>query len=345
MKVMKPDNFENANQLKYILAKFNELTSLESETFSLCPQLKFIVLQHNQISSIHSRAFYGLNNLEALYLDHNRMTALPTNTLEHLPKLLHFSMSFNNLTTLPDDLFMHNEKLETLNLEHNLLTSFNDEQFHNLPYLERVQLNHNNLSELNLFACKSAEINVERNRLREIQLNKWTQVVTAWDNPVEKVVLHEHYGTGRAYNFSFSDVKEIVFYVHEHCCSIENLENFYILTLSFGDLSNKNLDVNDWDCKFKKNIGYNSDKGYVTNNVCVRNEEVKTVTAAFVPTTEKSMFSPEFNTEIYSEDEQTAIVEEFSTTESYENKTEKGYWKSFKSKVGNAVSKLKSWAG
>lgn len=252
------------------MAKFNEISKLESETFSSCPQLKYIVLQHNRINDIHPRAFYGLNHLEILYLDYNRVTALPSNLLDYLPNLVHFSMAYNNLSSIPDNLFMKNEKLEALNLGHNLLTSFDDEQFASLRHLEHVQLAFNNLSELDLSACKSIEINVDNNNLREIQLNKWTKIVSAWENPVKKLVLHEHYGTGRTYNFSFNDVSEIVFFVHEQCCSVENLENFYILTLSFGDLSEKKLNSNEWNCKFRKTIGYESDKGYITNNVCVK---------------------------------------------------------------------------
>ncbi|CAG9803059.1 unnamed protein product [Chironomus riparius] len=273
LKVIKSDNFYNANQLKYFLARFNEISRIESETFSSSPQLKYIVLQQNRISDIHPRAFYGLNHLEILYLDYNRVTALPSNLLDYLPNLLHFSMTYNNLSSIPDNLFIKNEKLETLNLGHNLLTSFDDEQFRRLPNLERVQLDFNNLSQLDLSACKSVEVNIDNNNLSEIQLNKWTKTVSAWENPVKKLVLHEHYGTGRTYNFTFNDVSEIVFFVHEHCCSVENLENFYILTLSFGDLSEKKLNAKNWKCKFRKNIGYETDKGYITNNVCVKDED------------------------------------------------------------------------
>ncbi|KAG5682911.1 hypothetical protein PVAND_012229 [Polypedilum vanderplanki] len=268
LKVINRDNFLNAEKLKYFLARFNEVKRLESETFYTAPQLKFIVLQHNQISSIDSHAFDGLNNLEALYLDYNQMTFLPPKMLDGVPNLLHFSIAYNNLTSTADDLFARVTKLETLNMGHNMLRTFNDKQFDSLPNLERVQLDHNELSQLDLIGCKSTEINVDKNQLKIIELNKWTRIVSAWGNPVEKLILHEHYGTGRAYNFSFTHVNEIVFFVHEHCCTLENLENFYILTQSFGDLSQKRLDVNDWNCTFVKSIGYDTNSGFVTNNVC-----------------------------------------------------------------------------
>lgn len=348
LKVIKANNFHNANQLRYFMARSNELSELESETFSSSSQLKLIVLQHNRISFIHSRAFYGLNNLEVLVLDHNQLKSLPESLLEYTPNLLYFSVAYNNLTSIPDDLFTMTKNLESLNLGHNLLTSFDDEQFHELAHLELVQLDHNKLSELNLVACRAAEIHIDNNELSEIELNKWTKVVTAWGNPVKKFILHEHYGTSRSYNFSFHNVSEIVFFVHEHCCSVENLENFYILTMSFGDLSEKNLDVNDWNCMFRRNVGYQSDKGYVTNNVCERNEmSIKKLSLnSQTSTTNSPMFVPGFNTEsAETTDEYSAVVEESTT----EPSAKKGLWKSLKKKVGgwrsNVVNKWNSWVG
>lgn len=297
------------------MARFNEISRIENETFLSCPQLKYIALQHNRISDIHPRAFYGLDNLEILYLDYNKVTALPPNLLDYLPNLLQFSMAYNNLTSIPDNLFIKNEKLETLNLEHNLLTSFGDEQFVSLPHLEHVQLAFNNLSELDLSACKSGEINVDNNNLSEIQLNKWTKIVSAWENPVKKLVLHEHYGTGHTYNFSFNDVSEIVFFVHEQCCSVENLENFYILTLSFGDLSEKKLNVVDWNCKFRKNIKYDSDKGYITNNVCVKNGSKILGKDSRINIFETSTSEPQTSTESFKVNSVSDTTTELSTTE------------------------------
>lgn len=268
MKKISASSFQNASSLKYFLARFNDIAEIKSKTFVSCPLLKFIVLQYNQITNIEANAFDGLENLEALYLDYNKLTSLSQGLLNSLTSLIHFSMAYNNLTFIPDGLFVNNDKLETLNLGHNQLTSFNDNQFTSLPNLERVQLDHNKLTKLNLRDCKSTEINVDNNQIETLELNKWTRVVSAWNNPVKKFSLHEHYGTGRNYNFSFAQVNEITFFVNEHCCSKENLENFHILTQSFGDLSEKLFDVNDWRCEFLKTIGYESPQGLVVNNVC-----------------------------------------------------------------------------
>lgn len=268
LKTISAENFRNANSLKYFLARYNGIEEVKSKTFESCPLLKFIVLQYNLISSIERNAFDGLDNLEALYLDYNQLKALPQGILNPLTSLIHFSMAYNNLTHIPDDLFINNDKLETLNLGHNQLTSFNDSQFSGLPNLERVQFDHNRLKKINFRDCKATEINVDKNEIEALELNKWTRVVSAWGNPISKFSLHEHYGTGRHYNFSFSQVNEITFFVNENCCTKENLENFQILTQSFGDLSEKRFDVNDWRCEFLKTIGYESPQGLVVNNVC-----------------------------------------------------------------------------
>lgn len=273
MKGIDADNFRGASELKYFLARYNAIEELRGEVFMSSPQLKFIVMQHNQIARIDAKAFQGLSNLEALYLDYNQLATLPGRLLEPCTGLLHFSVAYNNLAAVPDDLFMTNEKLETFNLGHNLLTTFNEKQFDVLPNLELVQLDHNKLKALDLRACKSTEINVDKNQLEVIELNKWTRFVSGWGNQVKRFVLHEHYGTGRNYNFSFTQVNEIVFFVNENCCTAENLENFSILTQSFGDLAQKRFDVNDWSCQFLKTVGYQTPQGLVVNNVCTKHSE------------------------------------------------------------------------
>ena len=273
MKEISGGDFYNANELKYFLARFNEIRELKSRSFVQCRQLKFIVLQYNLISNIHPDAFDGLTNLEALYLDYNKIKILPSGVLDPLVALVHFSMAYNNLTSVPGNLFARNDKLETLNLGHNQLTSFDGNQFGTLPNLEHLQLDHNSLRELDLRICKSTEINVDKNQLETLELNKWTRFISAWGNPVKKLILHEHYGTGRNYNFSFNQVNEITFFVNENCCTLENLENFYLLTQSFGDLGQKNLDVNDWNCRFLKTLQYETPNGKVMNNVCKKLSE------------------------------------------------------------------------
>ena len=279
LKVIEADNFRSANELKYFLARFNDVTILRGGLFLMAPKLKFIVLQYNKIRSIHPQAFQGLKYLEALYLDYNQIHFLPSRILDGTPNLLHLSISFNNLTEIPSDLFTTTKQLETLNLGHNSLTHFNDSIFDYLPNLERLQLENNDLKKLDLVACKSTEINVQNNDLEAIELNKWTRTIQASGNPVKKLILHEHYGAGRSYNFSFTYVNEIVFFVHEHCCSVENLENFNILMSSFGDLSEKNLNPSDWMCIFMKNVAYETPNGFVVNDVCTKINNVVTATS------------------------------------------------------------------
>lgn len=268
LKEISPDNFRGARELRYFLARFNEVEELNGALFVSCPRLKFIVLQFNLIEHINPTAFDGLMHLEALYLDYNRLKRLTPRMLDWTPNLMHFSLAYNNVSYMPANLFAKTSKMETLNLGHNLLTTFNDKQFEALPNLERVQLDHNKLKSLDLSSCKSTDINVDKNQLEALELNKWTRFVSAWGNPIKSFTLHEHYGTGRSYNFSFTQVDEITFFVNENCCTAENLENFHILTQSFGDLSQKRFDVTEWRCKFLKTRGYMTRNGQVVNNVC-----------------------------------------------------------------------------
>lgn len=407
IKEIATDNFRDANNLKYFMARYNDIVEVKSETFASCPLLKFIVLQYNRISSIQPNAFNGLTKLEALFLDYNKLVSLPSNLLDEVPSLLHFSIAYNNLTTIPNDLFTKTEKLETFNIGHNLLTSFNETQFVHLPNLERIQLDHNRLRNLDLGTCKSTEINIDKNELEELELNKWTRFVSAWGNPIKKFTLNEHYGTGRNYNLSFTQVNEIVFFVNENCCTVENLENFSILTQSFGDLSQKMFNNNDWSCKYLKTLGYQTPNGLVVNNVCTKisvdestvfynvDEEETTenrITLLSSIATRKPQRDLIYNQEDYIESDElttkpresiedtsdspniftgmnietldetrtttidpdaiTAYVEEFfptTTDESYEQKCEKGIYKTVKKKIvgfkDKAVRKWNDWFG
>jgi hypothetical protein len=199
--------------------------------------------------------------------------------------------------------------------------------------------------------------------LEVIELNKWTRVVSAWGNPVKKLILHEHYGAGRSYNFSFAEVNEIVFFVHEHCCTVENLENFNILVSSFGDLSTKNLNTNEWMCIYLKNIGYETPNGFVVNDVCTKiNQHVTEIItenlkehSEITSTTERDLTYKDY--ESFFEDTSNSSTEnrnsmndfdEASTTEEIANveeifpsTTEKqGLWKSL---TGSVKSTAKEW--
>ena len=265
------ENFRNANNLLYFMARFNSLTQLREETFVHCKSLKYIILQYNKISTIHPNAFEGLTKLEGLYIDYNPIITITGSLLKPLTNLENFSAAHCKLSIIPNDMFMTNERMATINLGNNELDYFNDEQFDHLPHLESIYFNDNKFKKLDLTYCKSTEINVERNQLEEIGLNKWNRLLTAWENPIKNFTLHEHYGVGRTYNFTFDAVNEITFFVNEQCCTKENLETFGVMVQSFGDLSTKGFEVHDWTCQLLKSVGYQSQAGMVVNVVCKNN--------------------------------------------------------------------------
>lgn len=363
LKELNSSDFENANEMRFLLARFNKITEIRTNTFINCLKLKYIVMQNNKISMIEKGALNGLKNLEALFLDYNQLITIPDELLYPVTNLQHFSMSNNKLSEIPENLFMKNEKLETLNLGHNFLTSFNDKQFEKMLHLEQFQINHNFLKKLNLKNCQSVEIIIDENELELIELNKWTRFTSAWNNPLKKLILHENYGTGRFYNFSFDFIDEIIFFVNENCCTLENLENFQILIHSFGDLNSKNFDVNEWNCKFEKTVEYETQNGNVLNNVCHRKLESSSTMKIIkkeresiedtdsqnqnifvgmnIETLNETTFDPDIETK--------AIVVEVSTLVYDEIAVEKGIWKSMKKKVSGwknkALKKWNDWTG
>lgn len=276
------ENFRNANNLLYFMARFNSLTQLRKETFVHCKSLKFIILQYNNISIIHPNAFEGLTKLEGLFMDYNPIITITASILKPLTSLENFSAAYCKLNSIPNDMFITNERMASLNLGNNELDFFNDQQFDNMPHLESIYFNDNKFKKLDLTYCKSTEINVERNQLEEIGLNKWNRLLTAWENPIKNFTLHEHYGVGRTYNFTFDAVNEITFFVNEQCCTKENLESFGVMVQSFGDLATKGFEIDDWTCQLLKSVGYESQAGMVVNVVCKNN--FPSVNANVVPT-------------------------------------------------------------
>ncbi|CAO1385340.1 unnamed protein product [Diamesa tonsa] len=296
LKELFSENFRNADNLLYFMARYNSLTQLREETFVHCKSLKYIILQYNNISIIHPNAFEGLTKLEGLYIDYNPIVTITGSILKPLTNLENFSAAYCKLNTIPDDMFSSNERMATLNLGNNELEYFNDEQFDNLPHLESIYFNDNKFKKLDLTYCKSTEINVERNQLEEIGLNKWNRLLTAWANPIKNFTLHEHYGVGRTYNFTFDAVDEITFFVNEQCCTKENLESFGVMVQSFGDLSTKNFEIHDWTCKLLKSVGYQSQAGMVVNVVCEKNSpSAANVNPAYVRPVPEVTSAPEVN--------------------------------------------------
>lgn len=351
LKELNASDFHYANEMRFFLARFNQITEIRANTFVTCPKLKYIVMQNNKISHVDKAALNGLTSLEALFLDHNQLITLPDEFLQPVANLVHFSMSHNQLNGIPDDFFVQSEKLETLNVGHNFLTFFNERQFDKMQHLEQVQLNHNKLKNISFKTCQSVEIIVDENDLEILELNKFTRFASAWKNPLKTLILHEAYGTGRFFNISTDFLDEITFFVNEDCCTIEYLEDFQTVIHSFGDLSRKNFTLNEWHCKFEKTVEYQSQNGRVLNNVCRR--QINSLVIKSESTTTKtdieSIFA-EFETTIDPETEEMANVVEISTsTLSYDEIVEKGIWKSMKRKVSGwknrAMKKWNDWVG
>lgn len=333
-------DFVNANELQYFLASFNQIERISARTFAACEKLEYIVMSHNSITQIEERAFDGLVSLEAIFLDNNQLTSLPENLLNSAFNLQFLSISNNKLTQLPDELLINCEKLLALNYANNLLTSFNEKQFEKLQKLEHLRLDHNRLNALNLSSCRSVEVIIDNNKLQQLELHSSTRYVSAIGNPLKRIILHEHYGS-RHYNFSFDLVNEIVFFVAEHCCTAESLENFQDLIHSFGDLAKKNLTaVHDWQCKLEQTVAYwNEANERVINDVCKRIETIQSNLSEVESTEPTLELMTMATTESQPEIELLSTAPESSELTTT---TEPGLWKSMKSRMSGWKTKAKN---
>jgi hypothetical protein len=174
-------------------------------------------------------------------------------------------------------------------------------------------------------------------------------------NKIRNLTLHEHYGTGRSYNFSFSDVSTITFFVNEKCCPKEELESFSTMVRTVGDLGKAGLAEENWRCKVLRTLGYQTLIGLIINVECrMFNEELldsdEELFGPFVTIdyselnietlTEKPGGDQE--TEIFSDaDIEASVVEIFPTTA----KPYESIWKKLKHKASGWKNKFKNWIG
>jgi Leucine-rich repeat (LRR) protein len=153
--------------------RFNEFTTIDSNTFKSLVNLEHLDLSHNSIESIELGSFSNLTRLKKLRLDHNRLSnwnfssclnklvsleqlCLVSNGIssleinECLTPLRFLNLSQNELTLLPKNAFANLPNLVNLNLSQNEINEAESGAFDGLIHLRTLNLAGNDLVELDL---------------------------------------------------------------------------------------------------------------------------------------------------------------------------------------------------
>ena len=169
------DIFADApNSLWEIHMGFNNISSLDRNTFAGLTGLRSLGLDNNDLSELPEGVFDGLSSLQKLYLDGNQLTSLPEDIFDPLDdSLIELILNGNNFGTLPADVFdgldglqilyLHRAGLMTLDedifeplddslwwltLYGNDFTSLDEDLFDGLTGLQRLYLYDNGLTTL-----------------------------------------------------------------------------------------------------------------------------------------------------------------------------------------------------
>uniref|UniRef100_A0A3Q3M477 Toll-like receptor 13 n=1 Tax=Mastacembelus armatus TaxID=205130 RepID=A0A3Q3M477_9TELE len=128
--------------------RYNKLSSLTSDIFTLCINVTDLDLTGNQIQFIHVNAFRSLHGLKTLSLSRNGLKSVPPAT-RNLPTLVELDLSMNNISRLDRDDFANQTKLRRLSLYNNVISALHESVFRDLIRLQILKLQTNHISKLN----------------------------------------------------------------------------------------------------------------------------------------------------------------------------------------------------
>ena len=235
------------NESREIRLYSQNTTTIDPETFSwLSSNLELIILSDNNLTQIESNTFSSLNNLKTLSLSHNQLTSIDRISLQNISHngfQIEFELDFNTLFNYNDlelldlslDLFILNglSRLEFLWLDYNQLTMLQRFSFDGLYNLKELYLNNNKISEIQPFTFKDL-INLKHlwlhdNQLKQIQPNTFSNL----NNLFELSLLNNKLN------------------VINTSVTFEALNNLKILSLSNNSF-NRIIDYTETDLDFKR---------------------------------------------------------------------------------------------
>ena len=110
------DTFDDQVDIINIHLDNNKLTSLQPKIFSKLSNLDSLFLNKNQLTSLDASIFSNNYNLTLLFLDNNKLTTLALGTFDSLTKLRQFWFNNNEISSLDPELFKNCVSLIDLNI-------------------------------------------------------------------------------------------------------------------------------------------------------------------------------------------------------------------------------------
>ena len=151
---------------------FNDLNSLEDNTFFQYESVKYIYLEHCKIHSISEETFKSLMNLTIVDLSNNLLNSISPNLFNCNRRLDKLFLGYNDFSTLEWNTTLLNgpPSLSFLCLQSCQISNLSSETLSSLPNLKTLDISCNNLDRLH-FDILSAhqllqDVNLENNRFK-----------------------------------------------------------------------------------------------------------------------------------------------------------------------------------
>ncbi|KAL1514147.1 hypothetical protein ABEB36_003454 [Hypothenemus hampei] len=131
---LKPDSFDALHEIEYLNLDSNKIQFIPSTLFkvSVHSKLNCIVLSNNELSYIESGTFTDLEKLEIIWLNDNKIREIKMESFTRLPHLSIVFLKNNEITTISQNAFSNLPSLKQLDLQYNQLSKISLGQFFNL---------------------------------------------------------------------------------------------------------------------------------------------------------------------------------------------------------------------
>ncbi|XP_017099477.2 uncharacterized protein [Drosophila bipectinata] len=162
-------NIEMPKSVELLDLSYNDITSIEDDSFQSNIHLLNLTLAHNSIHTLYADAFSELRRLRHLDLSYNRLEQVDEHLLESNTQLVQLNLEGNKLASLGSGPLLRSPSLRSLNLRNSQVSQLGNELLSALPQLRQLDLAQNMLLTLSATDFHAprylASLNVEENPL------------------------------------------------------------------------------------------------------------------------------------------------------------------------------------
>ncbi|KAH8267503.1 hypothetical protein KR018_009386 [Drosophila ironensis] len=160
-------NIEMPKTVELLDLSYNDITSIDDESFKTTVHLLNLTLAHNAIHTLYADAFSEVHLLRYLDLSYNRLEQIDEHLLEANTKLIYLNLEGNKLASLGRGPLLRSPSLRSLNLRNSQVNQLGPELLSALPRLRHLNLAQNlllTLSAADFYAPRFLSyLNVEEN--------------------------------------------------------------------------------------------------------------------------------------------------------------------------------------